>query len=186
MGAPEKVEALAAQADDNGGVYFVPALAGLGAPYWQDSARGLITGLTRGSTAAQVARATQESIAYQIRDVFETMQAEAGSPLQVLLVDGGPTRNQALMQFQADILGVPVLRSLASDVSALGAAYLAGLTVGLWASEAEIAALARPQMRYEPAMDDAERNRLYAGWKDAVNRVLLADTFTNQGELSVS
>ena len=186
LGAPEKVEALAAQAGDNGGVYFVPALAGLGAPYWQDSARGLITGLTRGSTAAQVARATQESIAYQIRDVFETMQAEAGSPLQVLLVDGGPTRNQALMQFQADILGVPVLRSLASDVSALGAAYLAGLTVGLWASEAEIAALARPQMRYEPAMDDAERNRLYAGWKDAVNRVLLADTFTHQGELSVS
>jgi glycerol kinase len=114
------------------------------------------------------------------------MQAEAGSPLQVLLVDGGPTRNQALMQFQADILGVPVLRSLASDVSALGAAYLAGLTVGLWASEAEIAALARSQVRYEPAMEDAERNRLYAGWKDAVNRVLLADTFTNQGELSAS
>ena len=113
------------------------------------------------------------------------MQAAAGSPLQVLLVDGGPTRNEALMQFQADILGVPVLRSLASDVSALGAAYLAGLTVGLWASEAEIAALAL-QTRYEPAMDDARRNRLYAGWKDAVNRVLLANTFTNQGELSVS
>ena len=89
LGAPEKVEALAAQAEDNGGVYFVPALAGLGAPYWNDAARGLITGLTRGSTAAQVARATQESIVYQIRDVFETMQAEAGSPLQVLLVDGG-------------------------------------------------------------------------------------------------
>ena len=124
-----------------------------------------------------MARATQESIAYQIRDVFETMQAEAGRPLQVLLVDGGPTRNQALMQFQADILGVPVLRSLASDVSALGAAYLAGLTVGLWTSEAEIAALSRPQVRYEPAMDDASRNRLYAGWKDAVNRVLLANTF---------
>ncbi len=174
LAAPEKVEALAAQVQDNGGVYFVPALAGLGAPYWNDAARGLITGLTRGSTAAQVARATQESIAYQIRDVFETMQAEAGSSLQVLLVDGGPTRNQALMQFQADILGVPVLRSLASDVSALGAAYLAGLTVGLWTSEAEIAALARPQMRYEPAMGDAERDRLYAGWQDAVRRVVLA------------
>jgi glycerol kinase len=172
LGAPEKVEALAAQVKDNGGIYFVPALAGLGAPYWEDSARGLITGLTRGSTAAQVARATQESIAYQIRDVFETMQAEAGAPLQVLLVDGGPTRNQALMQFQADILGVPVLRSLASDVSALGAAYLAGLTVGMWASEAEIAALARPHVRYEPAMADAERDRLYAGWKAAVKRVL--------------
>ncbi len=172
LAAPEKVEALAAQVQDNGGVYFVPALAGLGAPHWNDAARGLITGLTRGSTAAHVARATQESIAYQIRDVFETMQAEAGSPLQVLLVDGGPTRNQALMQFQADILGVPVLRSLASDVSALGAAYLAGLTMGLWASEAEIAALARPQVRYEPSMSDAERDRLYAGWQDAVSRVL--------------
>ncbi len=172
LGAPERVEALAAQAADNGGVYFVPALAGLGAPYWDDSARGLITGLTRGTTAAQVARATQESIAYQIRDVFETMQAEAGAPLQVLLVDGGATRNQALMQFQADILGVPVLRSLVSDVSALGAAYLAGLTVGLWASEAEIAALARPQVRFAPGLDVTVRDRLYAGWKDAVDRVL--------------
>ena len=172
LGAPEKVEALAAQASDNGGVYFVPALAGLGAPYWKDSARGLIAGLTLGSNAAQVARATLESIAYQIRDVFETMQAEAGSPLQVLLVDGGATRNQALMQFQADILGVPVLRSLASDVSALGAAYLAGLTVGLWSSEIEIASLSRPQVRYEPAMDDAQRERLYAGWQDAISRVL--------------
>jgi glycerol kinase len=173
LGAPEEVEALAAQCNDTGGVYFVPALAGLGAPYWKDSARGLITGLTRGSTAAQVARATQESIAYQVRDVYETMQDEAGMPLQVLLVDGGPTRNQALMQFQADILGVPVLRSLASDVSALGAAYLAGLTVGVWASEAEIAALSRPHVRYEPAMDDAQRERLVAGWTDAIGRVLL-------------
>lgn len=169
---PEQVEALAAQCSDTGGVYFVPALAGLGAPYWQDAARGLITGLTRGSTAAHMARATQESIAYQIRDVFETMQAEAGAPLQVLLVDGGATRNQALMQFQADILGVPVLRSLASDVSALGAAYLAGLAVGVWATEAEIAALPRPQIRFEPAMANAQRERLYAGWKDAVDRVL--------------
>ena len=173
LGSPEQVEALAAQCGDTGGVYFVPALAGLGAPHWKESARGLITGLTRGSTAAQVARATQESIAYQVRDVFETMQAEAGTPLQVLLVDGGATRNRALMQFQADILGVPVLRSLASDVSALGAAYLAGLTVGVWASEAEIAALSRPQVRYEPAMDATQRDRLLAGWADAVGRVLL-------------
>jgi glycerol kinase len=172
LDSPEKVEALANQCSDTGGVYFVPALAGLGAPYWKESARGLITGLTRGSTAAQVARATQEAIAYQVRDVFETMQAEAGTPLQVLLVDGGATRNQALMQFQADILGVPVLRSLASDVSALGAAYLAGLTMGVWTSEAEIAALPRPQVRYEPAMDSARRARLLAGWADAIGRVL--------------
>ncbi len=173
LGSPQEVEALAAQVSDTGGVYVVPALAGLGAPYWKDSARGLITGLTRGSTAAHVARATQESIAFQVRDVFETMQAEAGTPLQVLLVDGGATRNQALMQFQADILGVPVLRSLASDVSALGAAYLAGLAVGLWASEAEIGALHRPQMRYEPALDPALRAQLLAGWQEAVARVLL-------------
>ncbi|MEZ4767796.1 MAG: FGGY-family carbohydrate kinase [Caldilineales bacterium] len=173
LGSPEEVEALAAEAGDTGGVYFVPALAGLGAPHWKDSARGLITGLTRGSTTAQLARATQESIAYQVRDVFETMQAEAGTPLQVLLVDGGATRNGALMQFQADILGVPVLRSLASDVSALGAAYLAGMAVGVWRSEAEIAALPRPQTRYEPAMDAAQREHLVAGWNDAISRVLL-------------
>jgi glycerol kinase len=173
LGDPERVEALAGQADDNGGVYFVPALAGLGAPHWKDSARGLITGLTRGSTPAQAARATLESVAYQICDVFETMEAESGAPLQVLM--GGATRNETLMQFQADILGVPVLRSMASDVSALGAAYLAGLTVGLWASEAEIASLARPQVRYEPAMKASERDRLYSGWKDAVGRVLWDD-----------
>ena len=168
----DEVESLANEASDNGGVYFVPALAGLGAPYWKDSARGLITGLTRGSTAAHVAQATLESIAYQIRDVFEIMQAEAGIPLRMLLVDGGPTCNQALMQFQADILGVPVLRSLASDVSALGAAYLAGLTVGMWTSEADIIHLSRPQVRYEPMMDDTQRNQLYTGWKEAVDRVL--------------
>lgn len=172
LGGPENIEALAAQAGDTGGVYFVPALAGLGAPYWNDSARGLISGLTRGTTAAQLARATQESIAFQIRDVFDTMQAETGTSLQVLLADGGATRNQALMQFQADILGVPVQCSLASNVSALGAAYLAGLTAGVWASQEEIAGLVRPQIRYEPAMNDAERDRLYAGWKDAVGRVL--------------
>ena len=172
LGGPEHIEALAAQAADTGGVYFVPALAGLGAPYWNDSARGLISGLTRGTTAAQLARATQESIAFQIRDVFDTMQAESGTPLKVLLADGGATRNRALMQFQADILGVPVQCSLASNVSALGAAYLAGLTVGVWSSQEEIAALSRPQIRYEPAMDAADRDRLYAGWKDAVGRVL--------------
>lgn len=172
LGAPENIESLAAQTGNTGGVYFVPALAGLGAPYWKDSARGLISGLTLGTTAAQLARATQEAIAFQIRDVFDTMQAETGTPLQVLLADGGATRNQALMQFQADILGIPVQCSLASNVSALGAAYLAGLTVGVWSSEAEIAALPRPRTRYEPAMDDAERDRLYAGWKDAIGRVL--------------
>ena len=170
--SPDQVEALAARSSDNGGVYFVPALTGLGAPYWNDSARGTINGLTRGSTSAHLARAAQEAIAYQVRDVFETMQMEAGAPLQVLLADGGPTRNRALMQFQADILGVPVMRSLVSDISALGAAYLAGLTVGIWESEIAIAGLARPQERYEPLMAASERERCYAGWKDAVRRVL--------------
>ncbi len=169
---PAAAEALAAQVADNGGAYFVPALAGLGAPYWNEAARGLVTGLTRGTTRAHLARATLESIAYQIRDVFDVMQAEAGAPLQVLLADGGATRNRALMQFQADILGVPLLSSAAGDVSALGAAYLAGLTVGLWDSEAEIAALERPQVRYEPAMAQARRDALYAGWQAAVRRAL--------------
>jgi glycerol kinase len=173
LAGPDEVETLAARAGDNGGVYFVPALVGLGAPHWKADARGLITGLTRGSTAAHAASATLEAIAYQVRDVFETMQDESGSPLSVLMADGGATRNRALMQFQADILGVPVLGSLASDVSALGAAYLAGLSAGLWASEAEIAALDRPHIRYEPAMDDGHRDRLYAGWQDAVGRVLV-------------
>jgi glycerol kinase len=173
LNSPEQVEALAAQAEDNGGVYLVPALAGLGAPYWRGDARGLITGLTRGSTGAQLARATLESIAYQIRDVFEVMQAESGAPLQTLMADGGPTRNRALMQFQADLLGVPVLCSQASDVSALGAAYLAGLAVGWWADEAEVAALSRPHTRYDPRMPEAQRAALYSGWKIAVERALL-------------
>lgn len=178
LGGPEQVEQLASQVNDNGGVYFVPALAGLGAPYWRDEARGLVTGLTRGSTAAHMARATLESIAYQIRDVFETMQVEAGAPLQVLLVDGGATRNQGLMQFQADLLGVPVLRSLVSDVSALGAAYLAGLAVGIWKDEGDLLALNRPQQRFEPAMAPGLRDQLYAGWQEAVNRVLLGKIST--------
>jgi len=166
------VEALAAT--DSEGVYFVPALVGLGAPHWREDARGLICGLTRGTGSAQLARATLESIGYQIRDVFEIMQREAGAPLQVLMADGGPTRNRALMQFQADILGVPVLASRVSDVSALGAAYLAGLTVGLWASREALAALERPHDRYEPAMRESQRAALYGGWQEAVGRTLWA------------
>ncbi len=172
VAGPEDVEALAAQVPDNGGAYFVPALAGLGAPHWNEAARGLITGLTRGTSRGHLARATLESIAYQVRDVFEVMQAEAGAPLQVLLADGGATRTRRLMQFQADILGVPLLCSTAGDVSALGTAYLAGLAVGLWNSEAEIAALERPQVRYEPAMSQGRRDALYADWQAAVRRAL--------------
>lgn len=167
-----EIEALAAGVESSDGVYLVPAFVGLGAPHWQSDARGTITGLTRGSGPAHLARATLESIAYQIRDVFDVMQQEAGSPLQVLLADGGASQNNTLMQFQADILDCPVLRSTSSDVSALGAAYLAGLAAGVWADEAAIAALPRPHDRFEPQMDASRRNSLYDGWLAAVARTM--------------
>lgn len=179
----EQVEALATQVDDAGGVYLVPAFVGLGAPYWQENARGLITGLTRASSAAHLARATLESIAYQVRDVFDLMQAEivqqetsqeaTGQPLRVLLADGGASRNHLLMQLQSDILATPILCSESPDVSALGAAYLAGLATGVWSSEAEIAALPRTQERFEPQMDETMRATAYAGWQQAIARTLL-------------
>ncbi len=172
----QEIETLAASVPDADGAYLVPAFVGLGAPHWQSAARGLMTGLTRGSTSAHLARATLESIAYQIRDVFDVMQAEAGTHLQFLLADGGASQNDLLMQFQADILGCPVLRSTSADVSALGAAYLAGLTVGYWASEDEIAALPRPQDRFEPQVTAARRGYLYSGWQDAVERAVFRPT----------
>jgi glycerol kinase len=168
----DQIEKLAADVADTGGVYLVPAFVGLGAPHWNDAARGLITGLTRGSSPAHLARATMESIAYQIRDVFDVMRAEAGTELQVLLADGGASRNNLLMQFQADILDCPVLRSSSADVSALGAAYLAGLAVGVWQSEADIAALPRPHDRFDPGMPASKREALYSGWKEAVARTM--------------
>ncbi len=166
------VETLARSVDDAGGVYFVPAFVGLGAPHWNEAARGLITGLTRGASAGHLARATLEAIAYQVKDVFDLMQAESGAALEVLLADGGASSNNLLMQFQADILGRPVLRSTSGDVSALGAAYLAGLAVGIWASEDEIAALPRPHDRFEPRMDAGQREMLYAGWQNAIARTI--------------
>ncbi len=159
---------LASQVVDAEGVYVVPAFVGLGAPYWDEKARGLVTGLTRGSRAVHVARAVIESIAFQVRDVFDAMQDDAGVTFQALVADGGATSNDSLMQFQADILGLPVTRSTSSDVSALGAAYLAGLSVGLWRSEAEIEALPRARERFEPVMSLAERAARYAGWQQAV------------------
>ncbi len=168
----ETIERLAASVSDTGGVYFVPALVGLGAPHWAEAARGLITGLTGGSGAPQLARATLESIAYQIRDVFDLMRSEAGSDLNVLLTDGGGSRNNLLMQFQADILDCPVLRSSSTDVSVLGAAYLAGLAVGVWQGEAEIVALPRPHALFEPKMPATQRAALYGGWQAAMARTL--------------
>lgn len=169
----EEVVALAASTD-SAGVYLVPALAGLGAPHWNPAARGLICGLTRGSSAAHLARAAIEAIAFQVRDVFEVMQAEAGVDLTVLLADGGASHNDLLMQFQADLIDRPVSRSASADSSALGAAYLAGLAVGAWRSLAEIEQLPRERQRFEPQMAAPERAARIAGWQSAVARAVLA------------
>ncbi len=168
-----ETEHLAKTVKDNGGVYFVPAFVGLGAPHWDADARGMISGLTRGSTAGHLARATLESIAYQVRDVFDVIQLETPAPLQVLLADGGASANDTLMQFQADMLGCPVLRSASSDVSALGAAYLAGLEVGIWAAEDDILRLPRKQDRFDPQMPEEQRKNLYHDWQEAVIRAML-------------
>jgi glycerol kinase len=169
---PSQVADLAASVDSAEGVYVVPAFVGLGAPHWDDGARGLVTGLTRGSTAAHLARAVVESIAYQIRDVFEEMGQDTGETLRVLFADGGASRNDLLMQFQADLLGCPVLRNNSTVLSALGAAYLAGLTVGVWASQDEIAALPRSIDQFEPRLTATERESLVAGWRQAIARTL--------------
>lgn len=168
----EGVARLAAGVEDSGGVYLVPAFAGLGAPYWNDTARGLISGLTLGATLPQLARATVEAIAYQVRDVFDVMQREAGMELKVLLADGGATRNSLLMQFQSDIIGRPVSRSLSTDVSPLGAAYLAGLATGTWRTLGEIEQLPRPRELFEPRLSAGRRAELYAGWQTAVGRAI--------------
>jgi glycerol kinase len=166
----EDVAKLAESVPDSAGVYLVPAFAGLGAPHWNDRARGVLTGLTRGATAAHAARAAIECIAYQVRDVFDAMERDAGAGLPQLLADGGATRNDLLMQFQADILGRPVAASAAAEVSALGAAWLAGLTAGVWKSLDELRALPRGERRFEPVMASARREELYAGWREAVTR----------------
>lgn len=167
--AAESAE-IAASIPDTGGVYVVPAFVGLGAPYWDGFARGTIVGLTRGSGRANIVRATLEAIAYQTRDVIEVMTRDAGLSLETLRVDGGASRNDWLMQFQADITGVPVERPAVTETTALGAAYLAGLAVGYWASPMEIATNWRMDRRFEPAISAETRDRLYAGWQRAVER----------------
>jgi glycerol kinase len=169
------VARLADSAADSGGVYLVPSFVGLGAPHWNDRARGLLTGITLGTRQAQVARATVESIAFQIHDVFRAMEEDAGLELPALRADGGASRNNLLMQFQADILGRPVLRSTSMDLSALGAAYLAGLATGFWKSLEDIEQLPRQQDRFEPTLPEADRKRLLDGWHRAVARAM-ADT----------
>lgn len=167
-----EIEELASQVDDTGEVYFVPAFVGLGAPHWNDRARGLICGITRGTTTAHLARATLEAIAYQIRDVFDAMEEDCGSDLNVLMADGGASRNNLLMQLQADILGKPVLRNPSADLSALGATYLAGLAVELWNSENELESLVQPDDRFEPRLSSATREELYDGWRKALDRTM--------------
>jgi glycerol kinase len=164
------VEPLARSVPDNGGVYFVPAFVGLGAPHWDAYARGTLVGLTRGSSAAHVARATLESIAYQSYDVIEAMRRDAGARLEALRVDGGAARNDLLMQFQADILGAPVQRPVVSETTALGAAYLAGLAVGLWPSLQALSSAWQLEREYLPSMPQAQRDVLLANWRRAVER----------------
>jgi glycerol kinase len=164
------VEALAASVDDADGVYLVPAFTGLGSPHWDAYARGTIVGLSRGTGRAHIARAALESIAFQSAEVLFAMQKDAGQPLIELRVDGGATANDLLMQFQADLLGVPVVRPQVTETTALGAAYLAGLGTGFWGSQAEVAANWRAERRFEPAMTRDEASARLARWSHAVER----------------
>jgi glycerol kinase len=167
--APE-IEALAASVPDNGGVFLVPAFTGLGAPHWDPYARGTIVGLTRGTTGGHIARAALESIAYQVADILEAIHGDSGITLSELRVDGGAAANDMLMQFQADLLGVPVLRPAVTETTALGAAYLAGLAVGFWSSVDEIARQWRTERRFDPAMAPDAAHALRARWHDALSR----------------
>ena len=164
------VEALAGSVDDNGGVFLVPAFAGLGAPHWDAYARGTIVGITRGTTAAHIARAAVESIAYQVADLLDAVHRDAGIALDELRVDGGAAVNDTLMQFQADLLGATVVRPAVTETTALGAAYLAGLGVGFWESTEEIAGQWRVDKRFEPRMAAADAARLRERWQEALRR----------------
>jgi glycerol kinase len=168
--ASNEVEALAASVGDSGGVYLVPAFAGLGAPHWDAYARGTMLGLTRGTTRAHIARAALEAIAFQSAEVLQSMQKDAGIRMKELRVDGGATANDTLMQFQADILGVPVLRPKVLETTALGAAYLAGLATGVWKDTAAIGRQWAVGRRFEPAMSRAEATARMAGWMRALER----------------
>ncbi|HEX2626624.1 MAG TPA: FGGY-family carbohydrate kinase, partial [Candidatus Limnocylindrales bacterium] len=165
-----EVEGLAASVPDTGGVFLVPAFTGLGAPWWDPDARGTITGITRGTTRAHIARATLESIAFQVADVLTAMNADAGGALDVLRVDGGAAANDLLLQLQADLLGVPVERPVVGETTALGAAYLAGLAAGHWSSPDEIASNWALDRRFEPSMSADQRASMTDGWHRAVER----------------
>lgn len=167
-----EVEALASTVPDTGGVYFVPALTGLGAPYWDQYAKGCIYGITRGTTAAHIARAALEGIAFQTMDIVNAMQKDSGVSLKELKVDGGASRNNLLMQFQSDILGVPVIRPSVTETTALGAAYLAGLAVGYWENIDSIKTQWKAESEFRPSADEKSVAAAKAGWADAVSRTL--------------
>ncbi|HRE50882.1 MAG TPA: FGGY-family carbohydrate kinase [Flavitalea sp.] len=162
------VEALAGQVKDNGGVYLVPAFTGLGAPYWNQHARGVIVGITRGATDAHIARAAVESIAFQSMDLLQSMQADAALPIKELRVDGGATVNNELMQFQSDILGAKVIRPKTTETTALGAAYLAGLAVGYWKDIDELQQYWQKDRDFSPNIDKGRQEELRKNWKKAV------------------
>jgi len=165
-----EVEKLAASVEDNGGVYMVPAFTGLGAPHWDQYARGIIVGITRGTGAGHFARAALESISYQTMDVVKAMEADSGIKITELRVDGGATINHMLMQFQADILNTKLVRPKVSETTALGAAYLAGLAIGFWKDENEIKEQWQIDHYFEPAMDDDLRAGLVNTWHKALKR----------------
>ena len=164
------VEDYAAEAPDSGGIYFVPAFSGLFAPYWQSDARGLIVGLTRYITKSHICRAALEATAYQTREVLEAMEQDSGVKLTALKVDGGMVVNELLMQFQADLLGVPVVRPVVAETTALGAAYAAGLAVGYWDNLEDLRQNWQVGRTWQPAMADETRAKLYRGWKKAIER----------------
>ncbi|MFY9683335.1 MAG: FGGY-family carbohydrate kinase, partial [Candidatus Sulfotelmatobacter sp.] len=165
-----EVEALANSVSDNGGVYFVPAFVGLGAPHWDSYARGAIFGLTRGSNAGHIARAALESIAYQVADLMDAVQTDTNTPLKQLRVDGGASANDALMQFQADTLGVPVVRPSMTETTALGAAFLAGLGVGFWKDLQTVYEMPREERRFEPRLPRSKVDAMRQRWNEAISR----------------
>lgn len=165
-------ETMASQVEDTNGVYLVPAFVGLGAPYWDMYARGIIVGITRGVNRNHIVRAALEAIAYQTKDILEAMQQDSGIHLQALRVDGGAVANNFLMQFQSDLLNAQVIRPKITESTALGAAYLAGLAVKFWGSKKEIQSMNAIDRIYTPKMDKQKREDLYKGWKDAVKRSL--------------
>ena len=171
-----ELDELAATVPDTGGVYIVPAFSGLYAPWWREDARGLITGLTRYASKAHICRAALEAAAYQVADVAHAMVQDSGVALRELRVNGGMVRSDFLLQFQADILSRPVVRPAVTETTALGAAYAAGLAVGVWSGTDELRALWREDRRWAPGMGAAERERLFAGWHTAVRRSFSAPT----------